>query len=95
MIGPPNVTVQYGDDVSFICTASGWPIPFVTFENEASTIDDPRFIFEISPEDAVTVSGSMNLTYAEVYDTGEYTCQASSLEFEEVEKLSFFIEVFG
>ena len=93
---PEDITVEYGDLISFTCTARGWPIPFVTFEKEEeSLMDDLRFTFHIIPEDAFTISALVNLTFAEVNDTGDYICLAIALESEEAgqDEESFFIGV--
>ena len=93
---PEDITVEYGDLISFTCTARGWPIPFVTFEKEEeSLMDDLRFTFHIMPEDAFTISALVNLTFAEVNDTGDYICLAIALESEEAgqDEESFFIGV--
>ena len=98
IIWPQDIEVHYGDLVSVNCTARGWPIPFVTYTKERSLMDDPRFTHRITPADSFTISAHMNLTYAEVTDTGDYTCLAVAAEategFNEDQK-TFFIGVLG
>ena len=88
--------MEYGDLITFSCTARGWPIPFVTFEKEEeSLMDDLRFTFHTIPEEAFTVSALVNLTFAEVNDTGDYICLAIALESEEAgqDEESFSLEL--
>lgn len=92
------MVVQYGDLISLTCTATGWPIPFLTFtKGLINLMDDSRVTFDIIPEDSFTISALLNLTYVEVTDTGQYTCLAISLESEEAgqDEMSFFIGVLG
>ena len=60
-------------------------------------MSDPRFTFDIVPEDSFAISAIVNLTFAEVTDTGEYTCLAIALESEEAgqDQVSFFVGVLG
>lgn len=89
--------VEKGSLVSFMCTATGWPIPFVTITKEESLMNNPSFTFAIIPEDFFTVSVLMNLTEAGVGDTGDYTCRAVAGEADEErqDQKVFFIGVLG
>jgi hypothetical protein len=81
-----------------MCTAIGWPIPFVTFtKGNSSLMNNANFTFKIVPEDSFTISLLMNLTYAKVEDTGDYYCLAEAGEAGEVgyDHRSFFLGVFG
>ena len=92
------MVVEYGDLISVTCIARGWPIPFVTFAKDGTSVmNDSRFTFEILPEDSFTISAVFNLTSTKVTDTGEYTCLAIALESEEAgqDEISFFVGILG
>ena len=95
LLSPPDTEVEEGALVPFMCTATGWPIPFVTFSNwEESVMNNANFTFKIVPEDSFTISLLMNLTYARVEDTGDYYCLAEAGE-AEYDRRSFFLGVFS
>ena len=98
ILSPPDTEVEEGVLVPFMCTAIGWPIPFVTFtKGNSSLMNNANFTFKIVPEDSFTISLLMNLTYAKVEDTGDYYCLAEAGEAGEVgyDHRSFFLGVFG
>ena len=80
LIVPPKTEIQAGSSIILMCTATGWPIPFMTYSKDGEMINSSRFSYIIRPEDSFTVSLLMNVTNAEINDTGNYTCSAVSHE---------------
>lgn len=78
LIVPPKTEIQAGSSITLMCTATGWPIPFLTYRKDGEIINSSRFSYTIRPEDSFTVSLLMNVTNAEINDTGNYTCSAVS-----------------
>lgn len=76
-----------------MCTGTGWPLPFITVTRGESLMNHPRFSYIIIPEDAFTISVMMNMTDAEVGDTGDYACKGTSTESQDQQ--FFFIGVLG
>ena len=90
--------VEEGILVQLMCTAIGWPIPFVTFnKGEDSLMNNENFTFKIQPEDSFTISVLMNITNSTIEDTGDYYCLAEASEAGEAgyDSRSFFLGVFG
>lgn len=93
LIWPADIEVEVGALVPIMCTGTGWPLPFITVNRGESLMKHPRFSFIIIPEDAFTVSVMMNMTDAEVGDTGEYSCKGTSSEGHDQQ--FFFVGVLG
>lgn len=87
--GPINQTVAVDSTVVLRCQTSGTPPPSVQWKKDGTLV---------SPVDSrmsLTETGSLEIRYAKLGDTGLYTCVASSLSGEAARSAYLQVEEFG
>nr|XP_057934538.1 roundabout homolog 1-like isoform X2 [Doryrhamphus excisus] len=87
--GPVNQTVPVDSTVALSCQASGTPPPTVLWKKDGAVL---------SPTDSrlsITDTGSLEIRYAKLGDTGFYTCVASSPNGEASWTAHLQVEEFG
>lgn len=78
--GPDSQIIAEREDVTFSCTASGSPIPTISWKHNNRTVSaSSKYVIgepEID-EDSHTISSTLTISSLEALDTGEVVCTAS------------------
>ena len=65
-----NITVDFGEDVTLTCEASGYPPPFITWQrNRESIYHNPRYTLT-----SYFGYGMLNISEVRLSDAGLYSC---------------------
>ena len=76
-VGELNVTAAYGDDKSFTCTATGLPLPTITWTKNGALISMlSRRITTSINNGSTNVSSSLSISGLVPSDEGYYNCKA-------------------
>jgi len=71
---PIDIPAMMGDNVTFNCTATGIPLPTITWMNESITLMDSDVII-----DSTTILSTFTLSNLQDDDFDNYTCTATNV----------------
>ena len=74
--GPVNTSAMINDNVTFTCTATGIPLPIITWmdENDNSDLVGSDMII-----DNTTIRSTLTLSNLQAEDFDNYTCTATNM----------------
>ena len=77
-----NVNVTTSENFTLMCNATGYPVPSILWFHNGTAVNESNRI-TITPESSSRVSFSaLSVSAAMATDSGTYTCNASSPEFQ-------------
>lgn len=77
---PGNAVNLYGDSPQFTCTATGIPLPTITWLRDSTALSNGTDYTTISTDDGSLVTSTLSVLSLVFTDTGGYSCSASNSE---------------
>ena len=77
---PVDLTVLSGSSPSFTCTASGTPLPTISWQRGSGAISSGGQFTITESSDGSGVSSTLAVSNVQLSDAGTYSCSASNSE---------------
>ena len=75
---PSDLHVATAGDVTLMCSASGYPVPSISWTHNGTAVNESDRITIIQESNTRSSTSVLSISAAVANDSGEYTCIASS-----------------
>ena len=79
-MSPEDAVNQYGESSQFTCTATGVPLPTITWLRDNTALSDGIDYTTSSTDDGSLVTSTLSVLNLVFSDTGNFSCSASNSE---------------